>query len=215
MKKVQLSTRTIAFTAVMTALVAVATMALKIQTGESYTNLGDAMIFLTALFFGPVPALIAGGIGSFFADLITYPTTMWFTLVIKGLEGLIAGLFVLLANKVIKGTDKKSKAVKIVIYVVGLIVAALWMVGGYYVAKAFMYGTMEGALISLPKNFIQGGLSIVIAMIFYPLLSPTIKKMQNRNKKNKDEKIIEEQEENLEETKQEDIDFKDDDSSLE
>ena len=103
------STRQIAFTAVMTALVAVATMVLHVQTGESYTNLGDTMIFLAAAFFGPVPGLIAGGIGSFLADLITYPVTMWFTLIIKGIEGLIAGLGIYYANKLFEKSKKEKK----------------------------------------------------------------------------------------------------------
>ena len=176
MKKGTFSTRTIAFTAVMSAMVAVATMVLKIQTGESYTNLGDAVIFLTASFFGPIPGLIAGGLGSFLADLITYPTTMWFTLGIKGLEGLIAGLFVYAANKYVQGSEKKDKIIRYAIYILGMVVAAAWMVGGYYVAKAFSYGTKESALVSLPKNCVQGSLSIVIAVILYGVLYPFAQK---------------------------------------
>lgn len=179
------STRQIAFTAVMTALVAVATMVLKIQTGESYTNLGDTMIFLSAAFFGPVPGLIAGALGSFLADLITYPVTMWFTLVIKGIEGLIAGVGIYLANKYFEKTskDKKAQIIKYVLYLVSCIIAAAWMVGGYYVAKAFMYGTKESALISLPKNCVQGGLSIVIASVLYFALLPAVKNLIAPQKK--------------------------------
>ena len=66
------------------------------------------MIFLAAAFFGPVPGLIAGGIGSFLADLITYPVTMWFTLVIKGIEGLIAGLGIYYANKLFEKSKKEN-----------------------------------------------------------------------------------------------------------
>lgn len=177
MKNTHLSTRTVAYTAVMTAFVAVATMVLKIQTGESYTNLGDTFIFLTAAYFGPVPGLIAGGLGSFIADLLTYPTTMWFTLVIKGIEGLIAGLCVYFANKLYEKSNK-SKAqlvIKYTLYIAGMVIAALWMVGGYYVAKAFMYGTKESALVSLPKNFVQGGLSLAIAITLYGVLYPAVK----------------------------------------
>lgn len=178
MKKVGFSTRTIAYTAVMTAMVAVATMVLKIQTADSYTNLGDAVIFLTAAFFGPIPALIAGGVGSFLADLLTYPTTMWFTLVIKGIEGLIAGSVVYLADKTFSSESKKSTIIKLAIYILGMILAAIWMVGGYYLAKAFSYGTKESALISLPKNCIQGGISLIVAIVLYGLLYPVAKKME-------------------------------------
>lgn len=179
------STRQIAFTAVMTALVAVATMVLHVQTGESYTNLGDTMIFLAAAFFGPVPGLIAGGIGSFLADLITYPVTMWFTLVIKGMEGLIAGLGIYYANKLFEKSnkEKKDKIIKDVLYLVSCLVAAAWMVLGYYLAKAFSYGTPESALVSLPKNCLQGGLSIIIAAILYYALKPAVQNIISPRKK--------------------------------
>ena len=91
-RKFAFPTRTLVFTALLTALVVAATVVLGFRTGDFFFNCGDTVIFVTAALLGPVPAMLAGGIGSFFADLAVYPATMFFTLVIKGLEGLLCGL---------------------------------------------------------------------------------------------------------------------------
>ena len=59
------STRDLARTAVFTALVAAATMAVQVPmpATEGFVNVGDTVIFVTALLLGPVPALAAGGLG--------------------------------------------------------------------------------------------------------------------------------------------------------
>ena len=57
------------------------------------------------------------------------------------------------------------------------------MVLGYYLAKAFSYGTPESALVSLPKNCLQGGLSIIIAAILYYALKPAVQNIISPRKK--------------------------------
>ena len=82
----------LAFIGIMCALTTVVTWVLPIPmpATEGYINFGDAVIFLTALFAGPVPAMVVGGIGSMLADVIGgYMHWAGFTLLIKGLEGLI------------------------------------------------------------------------------------------------------------------------------
>ena len=44
------------------------------------------------------------------------------------------------------------------------------MIGGYYLAEAFMYGSMEAAIISIYTNILQASLSIVTFLIVYNLL---------------------------------------------
>lgn len=182
MKKMHLSTRTIAYTAVMTALVTIATLLLKVQTADSFTNLGDSIIFLTAAFFGPLPATLAGGIGSFLADLISYPATMWYTLLIKGLEGLIAGSICLLANKIY--AQNSNKAIKYVLYFTGMIIAALWMATCYFICNSYFYGTKESAMTALPMDFIQGGVSIALAIPLYFALLPAVEKLSKKTFRN-------------------------------
>ena len=72
------------------------------SSAQFYFNLGDTVILLVSAIFGPFIGMIAGGMGSFFADLAVYPATMFYTLVIKGLEGLIAGGLMILIKKFVK-----------------------------------------------------------------------------------------------------------------
>jgi len=80
--------------AMFTAVVCVATVILKIDipATHGFFNVGDSMVYVTALLFGPLIGGIAGGLGSSFADLLL--GAPWYapgTLVIKGVEGLIVG----------------------------------------------------------------------------------------------------------------------------
>ncbi len=95
------ATRFVAYTAVMTALTYVGTL-IGFSGAQFYFNLGDSVILICASLFGPIPAMIAGGLGAFFADLTVYPATMLFTLVIKALEGLIAGMLFKLVKFMVK-----------------------------------------------------------------------------------------------------------------
>lgn len=87
--------RTTSLNAVITALVAVATLLIRIPVPvtQGYINLGDAVVITAALLMGPRTGLIAGGIGSALADWLA-GCAHWapFTLIIKGLEGYLVGL---------------------------------------------------------------------------------------------------------------------------
>ena len=80
---------------IMAALVAVATFLVQIPipATKGYLNFGDIMIFITALTFGPIVGGFAGGVGSAISDVASgYAYFSPFTLIIKGAEGIIAGL---------------------------------------------------------------------------------------------------------------------------
>jgi len=84
----------LSITALFIAIVCVATLVLKIDIPATggYFNVGDSMIYIAALLFGPVVGGIAGGIGPSLADVIVgAPEFAPGTLVIKGFEGLIVG----------------------------------------------------------------------------------------------------------------------------
>src|SRR5881296_2215800 len=86
---------TITITAVFTALVFLSTylFQIPIPSTQGYFNLGDIMIFISALTFGPTIGGFAGGIGSFLSDgFAGFGTFAPFTLIIKGFEGYVAGL---------------------------------------------------------------------------------------------------------------------------
>ncbi len=144
--------------ALLCALVCVATMVIRIPVpGTSgYINIGDTMIFVSSVLFGPAAGGLAGAIGSALGDLLGgYPHWMPFTFVIKGLEGLLVGILAHKAFRAKNGIEWKT--------VLGVLLGALWMVLGYFVASIFMYG-LEAAALSIPENLIQGGASLILSL---------------------------------------------------
>ncbi|MGP8125419.1 MAG: ECF transporter S component [Nitrososphaerales archaeon] len=90
----RLDSRTVAGTAVFTAFVAAATsvFSVYIPATTGYFNVGEIMVYTSALLMGPYVGAFAGGVGSMLSDLsLGYPYYAPGTLVIKGLEGFIVG----------------------------------------------------------------------------------------------------------------------------
>lgn len=90
------STKTLVLTGMMTALVFIATVAIRIPVPftQGYIHAGDTMIFISAAVLGPIPGMIAAGVGSALADMMGYPQWVIPTLLIKGLMGYLMGVFV-------------------------------------------------------------------------------------------------------------------------
>jgi len=140
-------TREIAISAIMAALVSVSTLLIQfpIPATQGFFNVGDAMVMVAALTFGPIVGFFAGGFGSALADLIGgWYVWVPFTLVIKGLEGFLAGSIVVL--------DEGNRGVRT--KVVAWIVAGSEMVVGYFLVQYYMYG-LGAALTELPFNILQ------------------------------------------------------------
>jgi len=88
------STREIASTAIFTAFVAAATsvFSVYIPATTGYFNVGEIMVYTSALLMGPYVGAFAGGVGSMISDIsLGYSYYAPGTLVIKGLEGFIVG----------------------------------------------------------------------------------------------------------------------------
>ena len=141
--------------AIMSALVAVGTLIVRIPNPMGgYFNVGDVMIFVAALTFNPLIGGVAGGLGSAIADIIGFPLFAIPTLVIKGLEGLLASLI----------TNKKN------VYrdILAVVVAGTEMVIGYFLVELYLWG-IGGALAEVPANIAQiaiGGIvGIPIALV--------------------------------------------------
>jgi uncharacterized membrane protein len=93
MRKSKLALK-ISVTSIFTALVAIATMmfSIYVPATRGYFNIGEAMVYTTALLFGPAIGAIAGGAGSMIADLsLGFPHYAPGTLIIKACEGAIVG----------------------------------------------------------------------------------------------------------------------------
>ena len=85
----------LAVAAVFTALVCVATMVFSVYVPATrgFFNIGESMVFLSALLFGPIIGTFAGGVGSALSDiLLGYPYYAPGTLVIKACEGCVVGV---------------------------------------------------------------------------------------------------------------------------
>ena len=155
----------IALIAVMTALVTVGTLIVRIPNPMGgYFNVGDVMIFVAALTFSPLIGGAAGGLGSAIADIIGFPLFAIPTLVIKGLEGLIAGLV----------TNKKSVNRD----VIAVVTAGTEMIVGYFLVEVYLWG-VGGALAEVPANIAQialgGLLGIPIALVLRRRLPELLK----------------------------------------
>jgi uncharacterized membrane protein len=133
----------ISLIAVMAALVAAATLIVRIPNAMGgYFNLGDVAIFAVAFTFDPIVGGLASGIGSSIADIIGFPVFAIPTLVIKGLEGLLASVI----------SDKKRSVRD------GLsgVVAGSEMILGYFIVEYFvLQWGLGGALGEVPGNFVQ------------------------------------------------------------
>jgi len=83
----------LALSAVMAALVFVATMVIRITIPATggYFNVGDSMIYVAALLFGPFVGGLAGGIGASLVDVLGYPIFAPGTFIIKLVEGVVVG----------------------------------------------------------------------------------------------------------------------------
>lgn len=146
----------ISVAALFTAMVVVMTSIIKIPTPatQGYLNFGDIMVLLTAMLLGKKYGAVAGGIGSALADLLGgYASFAVFTLIIKGIEGYIAGL---LAYR----GDRKPSTLRMII---GAAVGGIWMVLGYFLAETLMMGA-KAAIVEVPENFIQAGAGIAASI---------------------------------------------------
>lgn len=93
MKTEKYELRKLTNTAIFTALVFVATFAIRITIPATggYFNLGDSMIFVAALLYGPFVGAFSGGIGAALSDALGWPIYVPGTLIIKFIEGAIVG----------------------------------------------------------------------------------------------------------------------------
>ena len=130
-------------TAVMTALTCVVTVYVNIPNGVGGNiNIGDSLIFISASLLGALPAAFIGGIGSMIADFVGgYAAFAPFTLIVKGLEGLVAGLVSYYAFN-LESKNRLSGIARILLTIGGMIAAALVMTLGYFVTSLILNNGM-------------------------------------------------------------------------
>lgn len=136
------------------ALVFITTFFIKIPAAHGYFNLGDAVILLFASIISPLASFLLGGIGSCLADLSGgYAQYALFTLIVKGTEAILVTVLL-----------QRLKWKPILVFVL----AAIWMVIGYFFCDWMIYQQIGIAAAGLLMNSIQGAICALIAIALYP-----------------------------------------------
>jgi uncharacterized membrane protein len=148
----------IAVAAVFAALVFVATYSfvISIPATSGYFNLGETIIYVVALIFGPLAGALAGGIGAMIADILLAAQFAPGTLIVKGFEGALVGF---VNQKLHKRISRSLSAT------IAIIIGGLEMVAGYFIYEQLVLGyPMAAALAEVPFNLVQMIVGLVIAV---------------------------------------------------
>lgn len=150
-------TKKLVNSAMLAALICVATMIIKIQlTPNGYINLGDGIIILASKVLGPFYAFFAAGIGSMLADLLSgFAFYAPATFIIKGIMALSAYFMM----KKLSGMKNGTFSV-----IIASVIAELVMIVGYGIFETAVYG-IGAALASMPGNAIQAVAGIVSGVL--------------------------------------------------
>lgn len=176
-RKTTIVTKQLTTIAMFTALVTVATVVIAIPApAGGFLNVGDTVVLIAAACLGPIGGMTAGGLGSCIADLILgYGMYAPFTLIIKGLEGLICGCLIKLFDKTL-GKRYKNYIAQVIAGVFAMIIAALTMSSLYCIADGILYG-WGAAIVNAPINLLQGAIGITAgSVIVYALNLPKLAK---------------------------------------
>lgn len=138
--------------AMLTALSLVLGYFLKIPSPTGMFTLLDVGIYFTAFYFGAKEGAVVGGVTGFLIDWISgYPQWMLHSLLWHGGQGFFAGF---------KGKQRP----------LGLFLASLVMVAGYFLSSLVLYNVAD-ALVSLPTNLIQNGVGMAVGYVLAQAVS--------------------------------------------
>jgi len=157
-----MKTREVAAAAIFIALTFVVTRytVIPIPATKGYFNLGEVVIYIAAIVFGPRVGALAGGVGAGLADLVAAPQFAPFTLVVKGVEGLLVGW--------LAGRTSASR-------VAATLVGGAWMVAGYFAAEVIFAQRLGiaptpalavgAALTEVPFNAVQVLSGMIVSVL--------------------------------------------------
>ena len=171
----------LAVIAIATALVYVFTAFISIRLpigGEGgIIHLGNIPLFIFAIFFGKKVGMICGGIGMALFDLLS-GWTIWapFTLVIVGAMGYVMGALV----------HKKPTYLNVTI---GIILAIIIKIVGYYFAELIIYGNAITPFSSIPGNLIQVGFAGIVTLVAFKPIAIATKNFRREPTFNEDELV--------------------------
>ncbi len=149
----------ITYGGVLAAVIMLATAFLSFNFSRGYFNMGDGVIFGTAVILGPF-ASICAALGSALADLyLGYAIYIPATVIIKGSMGLLAG-YVLLKKPNIRWYG----------LLLTFVACEAIMIVGYFAYEWLIYGFALALGNVIQTNLIQAAAGIVLGMAIVPLV---------------------------------------------
>ena len=162
-------------TAMMTAMVMIATTFFKVPNAMGYIHLGDGFVLLAAIILPKKYACFAGGVGAVLADIYGgYAVWAPWTFVIKIVMVLIVQLFFDFLTKRASNGKHIAKIAGIPFAeLFAYVLAVLWTVSGYYVAQGFISGNWIAPVADVPGNVLQAAVGSIIAILVSVTLGKT------------------------------------------
>ena len=151
-------TKDLVISSLLIALVFVSTkfinIRLPISINGGLIHLGNVMLFISAIVFGKNKGAIAGAFGMGLFDILS-GWILWapFTFVIRGVMGYIIG------HIASKRSGKSS-----IYNSIGILVASIWMIFGYYITEVILYGNLLTPMTSIPGNITQLAIGAIISI---------------------------------------------------
>ncbi|MGX8797096.1 ECF transporter S component [Fusibacter sp. JL298sf-3] len=161
-KHTQIAVKDIVLTGLLIALVFVSTLFINIQLPVSLKggliHMGNVALFLSAILFGKNKGALAGAFGMGLFDIVG-GWYLWapFTFVIRGVMGYIVGAIAYSGGAEGKSFFRNA---------LGILLASLWMIPGYYITEVILYHNWITPLTSIPGDVIQlvfGTLALFVA----------------------------------------------------
>lgn len=174
----KLHTKDLIFIALSIALCIISTTILIPLPTGGMVHLGSAALFLIASIFGGLYGALTGAIASGLFDfLMGHMSYTLFSVIIKGLAGLVVGLMTVGFWPPKNNQGYPSLARLLIAMIVGALVTAF----GYFIAWYFVLGSLAAATAALPSSFLTSGVGIIIAILLVPQLQKPFRKLLNSN----------------------------------
>ena len=156
MRDHQLSTRIITVTAVLMAMnIIMSTSVLSVPVPGGHMYLNDVIIVTAAVLLEPFYAFLVGGVGAFIGDMLFYPTPMFVSLAVHGLQAVVISLFV----------HRWMKSRPVPASLVGAVVGWVITFTGYTLGRAFIYSTPAYAVAKFPFQVLQTAVGSALALL--------------------------------------------------
>ena len=156
MHEQRISTRKITVTAVLLAMnIIMSSSVLSVPVPGGHMYLNDVIIVTAAILLEPFYACLVGGVGAFIGDMIFYPTPMFVSLAVHGLQALLISLFV----------HRWMKSRPVPASLVGALAGWVITFTGYTLGRAFVYSTPAYAVAKFPFQVLQTAVGSALALL--------------------------------------------------